>query len=101
MPRCRRGFLYTRRDIMKQLQTLILAALLVLFGMMHGSVVQAADKNDSGGNGEFDGANFTCLNYTNGLGENASNKMQSMLGNLWMQGYLAGYYKAKNMLEIS
>jgi len=87
---------------MKQLQILTAAVLLVLAGAIQSSTVQAASaKDQAGGNGEFDGASFTCLNYTNGLGENATNKMQSMLAHLWMHGYLAAYYKGKGTLHLS
>ena len=58
-------------------------------------------KSAPAGNGEFDGSAFSCLNYTNGLGDNASTKAQSMLARLWMQGYLAGYYKGQGKLEMS
>ena len=50
--------------------------------------------------GEFDGSAFTCLQYTNGQGENSSGKAQAGLAKIWMTGYLAGYYKAKGNLEI-
>jgi hypothetical protein len=60
-----------------------------------------AKKSAPAGNGEFDGSSFTCLNYTNGLGENASTKPQSIMARVWIEGYLAGYFKAQNKLEIS
>jgi len=50
--------------------------------------------------GEFDGSAFTCLQYTNGQGENSSGKAQASLAKIWVIGYLAGYYKAKGNLEI-
>jgi hypothetical protein len=50
--------------------------------------------------GEFDGSAFTCLQYTNGQGENSSGKAQAGLAKIWVTGYLAGYYKAKGNLEI-
>lgn len=49
---------------------------------------------------EFTGSKFSCLEYTNGLGENASGKLQSVIAKIWIQGYLAGYYKAANKLEL-
>ncbi|MSO73361.1 MAG: hypothetical protein EXQ84_07130 [Rhodospirillaceae bacterium] len=55
---------------------------------------QAAD-------GEFDGGSFTCLSYTNGLGDSSAGKMQSNLAHLWVFGYLAGYYRGQGKLEMS
>ncbi len=52
-------------------------------------------------NGEFSGGTFTCLEYTNGLGESSAGKMQTSLAHLWVLGYLAGYYKGKGTLELS
>lgn len=53
------------------------------------------------GQGEFDASTFTCLEYTNGLGESSSGRVQSQLGHLWMLGYMAGYFKASGNLELS
>ena len=61
---------------------------------------KAADA-PAGSAGEFDGSKFTCLNYTNGLGESSSMRAQSMIAHLWMEGYLAGFYKAQGKLEMS
>ena len=58
---------------------------------------QAADR----GSGEFSGAKFSCLQYTNGLGNSASNKAQTNLAQIWMLGYMAGYYKAESKLEMT
>lgn len=80
------------------------AAAFLLSGAMSLGMVTAAAAQSKGapaGNGEFDGSTFSCLNYTNGLGDNASGKTQSMLARLWMEGYLAGYMKAQNKLEMS
>ena len=76
-----------------------IAAALLLTGAMS-IAAQAADKKPAG-NGEFDGASYTCLNYTNGLGENASGKPQSMLARVWMEGYLGGFLKAQNKFAVS
>lgn len=65
--------------------------------LMMAAGAQAADT----GNGEFSGGTFTCLQFSNGLGDNASGKMQSNLARLWMLGYLAGYYKVQGKLEMS
>jgi hypothetical protein len=62
--------------------------------LVYGAHVEAAES-------EFDGSKFTCLQYTNGLGENSAGKMQSNLARLWIQGYLAGYAKAQGKLEFS
>jgi len=76
-------------------------ALCLMMGGMAGAVAAEKSASSAGGNGDFDGSNFTCLNYTNGLGDNATTKMQSILAHLWLQGYLAGVYKAKGTLELS
>ena len=47
------------------------------------------------------GGTFTCLQYTNGLGDNSTGRMQSNLGRLWIHGYLAGLYKGQGNLEWS
>jgi len=60
---------------------------------MLGAPAMAADV-------EFTGSKFTCLEYTNGLGENASGKLQSIIAKVWIQGYLAGYYKNTQRLEL-
>jgi hypothetical protein len=80
--------------ITKFIHCLAIAALVVLVGTV--SAVRAADVSS-----EFDGANFTCLSYTNGLGENSSTKTQSTLARLWVEGYLAGLYKAQGNLDFS
>lgn len=49
---------------------------------------------------EFTGSKFTCLEYTNGLGENASGKLQSVIARVWIHGYLSGYYKASQKLNL-
>ncbi len=49
---------------------------------------------------EFTGSKFSCLEYTNGLGENASGKLQSVIARVWMHGYLSGYYKASQKLNL-
>jgi len=64
-------------------------------------MVSVAVHNTAQAAGEFDGSTFKCLDYTNGLGDNASSKMQSVLAHLWMQGYLAGYAKGKGTFELS
>jgi hypothetical protein len=76
-------------------------ALCLVVGGVTSAVAAEKSSVPTDGNGEFDGANFTCLNYTNGLGDNATTKMQSTLAHLWLQGYLAGVYKAKGTLELS
>lgn len=50
---------------------------------------------------EFDGTNFTCLQYTSAQAENSTTKAQAGLAKMWVMGYLAGFYKAKGSLEIS
>jgi hypothetical protein len=49
----------------------------------------------------FAGGTFTCLEYTNGLGDNSAGRLQSMVGKLWIQGYIAGFYTGKKTLEFS
>ncbi len=50
--------------------------------------------------GEFAAGKFTCLDYTNGLGEKSAGRAQSSLARLWMSGYLAGFFKAQGKLEL-
>ncbi len=78
-------------SVVRKITCLVAGALMLAFGA---HVAAAAD-------GEFSGGQFTCLQYTNGLGANASGKMQSNLARLWMLGYLAGYAKAQGKLEWS
>lgn len=49
----------------------------------------------------FAGGTFTCLEYTNGLGDNSAGRLQAMIGKLWVQGYMAGFYTGKKSLEFS
>ncbi|MHB1206328.1 MAG: HdeA/HdeB family chaperone [Rhodospirillaceae bacterium] len=50
---------------------------------------------------EFTPSKVTCLEYTNGLGENSSSKMQSEISRIWTLGYVAGFYKASSTLEMT
>jgi hypothetical protein len=50
---------------------------------------------------EFTGGAFTCLEFSNGLGDNASGRLQSTLARLWIMGYLAGYYRTQGKLEMT
>ena len=52
-------------------------------------------------NSEFDGAMFTCLNYINSASENATNNVRATFARLWIEGNLAGYYKAQDKLIFS
>ncbi len=63
--------------------------------------VFAPNFSNAQGGGEFDGSTFTCLDYTNGLGEGSSGYLQSLLGQLWIRGFMAGYYKANGDVELS
>lgn len=49
---------------------------------------------------DFDGTNFTCLQYTSSMAENSSTKAQGNLAKMWVLGYLAGHYKAANTLQV-
>jgi hypothetical protein len=49
----------------------------------------------------FDGANFTCQKYLNGLGDAAGKGQQTALGHLWAEGFLTGLYRAKGTLAFS
>lgn len=75
------------------------AGLLAGIGMLmwFGGAQAAAPK---GANPGFSGGLFTCLQYINGLGENSAGRMQSNLAHIWVQGYLAGYYKAQSKLDF-
>jgi hypothetical protein len=59
----------------------------------------SAHAGDAGG--EFTASKFSCLEYTNGLGENSSGKAQSEIARIWMLGFLAGHYKAQMNLEFT
>jgi hypothetical protein len=50
---------------------------------------------------EFDGTNFSCLQYTSATAENSSTKAQSGLAKLWVAGYLSGFYKAQGKLDVT
>jgi hypothetical protein len=50
---------------------------------------------------EFTPSKMTCLEYTNGLGENSSGRMQSEISRIWTLGYVSGFYKASNTLEMT
>jgi len=88
-------------SVTKFVRYFFVAALAILIGVAQSGTVRAADKAAPEGVGGFDGSSFKCLDYTNGLGENATTKPLSVLGHLWMQGYLAGLYKAQGKLELS
>ena len=64
-------------------------------------IMLAPSLSNAQGGGEFDGSTFTCLEYTNGLGEGSSGYLQSLLGQIWIRGYMAGYYKANGDIELS
>jgi peptidylprolyl isomerase len=49
---------------------------------------------------DFDGSKFTCKKYVDGLNDTASKGMQASLGHLWIEGFLAGYYKANGALSF-
>ena len=77
-----------------------IAALAAGLGLM----VAAAGANAAAapaGSGEFTPSKMTCLEYTNGLGENSSGKMQSEISRIWTMGYVAGFYKASKTLEFT
>jgi hypothetical protein len=71
-----------------------LLCLVFLAAVMCGAAARASAA-------DFSGGTFTCLDYTSGLGENSTGRMQSNLARLWMYGFLGGYYKAKDELEMS
>jgi hypothetical protein len=78
-----------------------LAAVAAVAALLAATVARPADAQSPASAGGFDGSKFTCLNYTNGLGENATLRAQSMIAQLWIEGYLAGFYKAQGKLELS
>ena len=49
----------------------------------------------------FSGGTFSCLEYTNGLGDFSAGKMQSNIARIWIQGYLAGFYTGKKTYEVT
>jgi hypothetical protein len=50
---------------------------------------------------KFDAAQLICGRYTAGAGAADSSGMLATLGRVWIEGYLAGYAKARNQLEFS
>jgi hypothetical protein len=66
-----------------------------------GALMVVSSAQAAGAGEAFSGGTFTCLQFTNGLGDNSSSKMQSNLARLWILGYLAGYYKAQGKLEMT
>ncbi len=92
MPRLRGWASRSQREVMmlRKLAGLTLGvfALILVFG----TDARSAD---------FSGTSFTCLQYTNGLGDQSTGRMQSNLARLWIHGYLAGYYKGQGKLEWS
>ncbi len=50
---------------------------------------------------EFNPATFSCLDYTNGAGENATNRLRSVIARVWMQGNLTGLHRANGDLTFS
>ncbi|MBY0511353.1 MAG: hypothetical protein K2P94_14525 [Rhodospirillaceae bacterium] len=50
---------------------------------------------------EFTGGSFSCLEFTNGMGQNASGRVQSVLARQWILGYLAGYYRTQGKIEYT
>lgn len=77
------------------------AGFAVSLGLMLVTAGAYAAAPASSASGEFTPSKVTCLEYTNGLGENSSNRMQSEISRIWMLGYLAGYYKAGNNLQFT
>lgn len=74
--------------------TKILSGVALAAAMMFGaSAVQAQGA-------EFDGTNFSCLQYSSAQSESSSTKAQGDLAKLWVMGYVAGYYKAKGNLDV-
>jgi hypothetical protein len=67
-----------------------------------GLMVFAAAANAAApASAEFTPSKVTCLEYTNGLGENSSGRMQSEISRIWTLGYVSGFYKASNTLEMT
>jgi len=50
---------------------------------------------------KFDGASMTCMGYINGLADTGSAGISTAFGHIWLNGYLAGYYKARSLLAIA
>lgn len=51
--------------------------------------------------GGFSGGTFSCLEFTNGLGDKAAGRIQSSIARLWVQGYLTGFFKGKGTLAFT
>lgn len=79
----------------------LVVGIVVLLSMSAASAAGRGRSERPAGSFEFTGASFSCLQYTNGLGDNSVGKMQSSLAHLWVEGYLAGYYRGQGNLEFS
>ncbi len=74
------------------------AAALAFAGVMAATAAPAAEKS---GAADFNGVKFTCLQYTSALAQSAESRAQARLAQLWVLGFLAGYYKAQSQLELT
>ncbi len=75
--------------------------LAVLVGVLGGVTGTAHAAGTTRAPTEFTGGAFSCLQYTNGLGDASMGRMQTDIAHMWILGYLAGYYKGKGNLEFS
>ena len=72
----------------------------VLSGVAMAAAMTLAATSARAQGAEFDGTNFTCLQYTSSMADNSSTKAQGGLAKMWVMGYLAGYYKAAGKLDV-
>ncbi len=50
--------------------------------------------------GEFNAAAFTCLEYSNAMGENSTTRLQGVIARIWIEGNMAGLGRARDRLEL-
>jgi len=77
---------------LKTHMTLVLA-----LGMLTVGFSSAATAQE----GEFEGTSYTCLQFTNGQGENATGKALADLARFWILGYLTGHYYGQEKLDLA
>ena len=50
---------------------------------------------------EFNPGTFSCLEYISGTGENATNRLRSVIAKVWIQGNLTGLHRGNGDLALS
>ncbi len=82
-------------------RSIISGALIVVLCALSVGASAASKKPVSESDGEFDAGKFTCLSYTNGMAPSSNTRAATMMAQIWVLGFLNGYYKASDKLEVS